>query len=69
MAHANSVTEWGDLATLARGMHMWKSLVGYPRDMDAFIGLLCARREHVNAYFHCRVCLTLIFCYKIANVA
>ena len=28
--HANPAIEWGDLATLARGMHVRKSLVSYP---------------------------------------
>ena len=45
---------------------MSKSLVS---KLDAFIGPLHAHRENVHANFHCRVCVTLIFCYKITSVA
>ena len=66
--HANNVSKWGDLTTLAREMHMRKSLVSYPREMDAFMAILRACRENVHVSFHCRVCATLKFCYKIARV-
>ena len=57
---ANPASEWGYLATLARGMHVHKFFC-FPWDMDAFI-------ETVYVNFHCGVCATLIFCYKIASV-
>ena len=31
--------------------------------------ILRAHRENVHANFHCGVCATLIFCYKMASVA
>ena len=49
---ANPASEWGDLVTLARGMIVHKSLVSYPCDMDAFIGMLRAHRKNVHANFH-----------------
>ena len=33
--------------------------------MDAIV---CPRRENVHVNFHCKVCVTLKFCYKIAWV-
>ena len=67
-------SEWGDLATPARRMHVHKSLVSYSSDMDAFIAILHAHRENVHVNFHWGgggggVCATLIFCYKISSVA
>ena len=59
---ANPVSECGDLATLARGRHVCKSFVSYPRDMDASIGILRACRENLHDKFYCGVCATLIFC-------
>ena len=59
MACANPASEWGDLATLARGMHLRKSLVSHPRDMDAFITIL-------RAHFLCVICV--IFCYKFTSL-
>ena len=37
--------------------------------MDAYVAILRAGRENVHVNFHCRVCVTLIFCNKIASVA
>ena len=51
-ARVNPVSEWGDHATLAKRMHVCKSLVSYSQDMDAFIAILRVRREHVHANFH-----------------
>ena len=64
-AHANPASEWGNLATLARRMHMCKSLMRH----GAFIGILHAHRENVHTNFHCSVFVTLIFCYKITSIA
>ena len=65
----NPASEWGDLATLARGMHMCKPGISYARDMDAIMGILRACRENVHANFHCGFYAILIFCCKIASVA
>ena len=65
---ANPAIEWGDLATLAREMHVRKSLVNNPWEMDAFMSILRARRENVHVNFHCRACVTFKLCYKIASV-
>ena len=51
--HANPASEWEDLATLARRMHVRKSFIGYPLDMDVFTAILCAHRENVHANFPC----------------
>ena len=65
----NNVSKYGEPTTLARKMHVPKSLVSYPWGMDAFVDMLHGRRENVHANFHCRACETLIFCYKIVIVA
>ena len=44
-ARANIASEWGDVATLARRMHLRKSLISYPLDMDALISILRACRK------------------------
>ena len=64
----NNVSNWGEPTTLARRMHVPKSLVSYPCGMDAFVDILRARRKNVHANFHCRVCATSMLCYKIASV-
>ena len=69
MACANPASEWGDLATLAREMHVRKSLISYNRYMDAFIGILYAYKENVHVNFYFTVCATLMFCHKITSVA
>ena len=56
---ANPASQSGDLATLARRLHVCKSLVSYPWDMDAFVVILLARRENVHANFHCGVLFDL----------
>ena len=53
-AHANNISKWREPTTLARRMHVCKSLVSYPWDMDTFIAILCARRENVHANFSLR---------------
>ena len=67
-ACVNNVSKCGEPTTLARRMHLPKSLMSYPWGMDAFVDMLRARRENVHVHFHCRACTTLIFCYKIASV-
>ena len=68
MAWANPASEWEDLATLAREMHVRKSLVSYPQEMHAFMAILRASRDNVHVNFHWGVCATLKFCYKIASI-
>ena len=64
----NNVSNWGEPTTLARRMHMLKSLLSYHWGMDAFVDILRARTGNVHVNFHCRACTTLRFCYKIASV-
>ena len=51
MAHANNVHKWRKSTTLARRIHVHKSPVSYPQDMDAFVAML-----FLHANFHCGVC-------------
>ena len=68
-ARANPASKGGDLATLTRRMHVRKSLVSYPLDIDAFVAIVFAHRKKVHSNFQCRVCAALIFSYKIGSVA
>ena len=57
-----------DLATLARRMHVCKSLK-LPLRHGCVGSHTACTQKNVHANFYCGVCATLIYCYKITSVA
>ena len=62
------ISNWGKPTTLARRMHLLKSLVNYPCDMDPFVAILRAHRELCAWPFSLLGLCDLKICYKIARV-
>ena len=66
-APATPLNEWGGPTNISKENARAQTSLKFPRDIDAFVAILRARREFCECQFSLRGggSVTLIFCYKI----